>query len=143
MEIPLPAPNPMWSAAGPKEWHQLVSIPSPTPSFRTSLRELAGRGLVDRSLDHQALWIILHGLVSVSWTLLWRDLGDLAMTHESKIVQWKDSLRRAFVVWVEDVEKSWSASQSKEPALEQLYWFGVPFARLGKCICGPGLMAQA
>lgn len=42
---------------------------------------------------------------ALSWTLLWRDLGDLSMVHESKITGWKDTLRLSFGFWRDFVSK--------------------------------------
>lgn len=49
------------------------------------------------------------------------------MVHENKITGWKDSLRRAFGVWVRYVEARYSAGGMEEA----LYTVGIPFAQLG------------
>jgi hypothetical protein len=137
MEIPFPAASSVWNAQEPRAWGSEIHLRTATPlTFRTSLRDLAGRGIVASTLDAQALWILLHGLVSISWTLLWRDLADLSMVHESKIVQWKDSLRQAFGAWIQHLMTMWSNRrvEVEDTALEQLYWFGIPFAHLGRPI---------
>jgi len=129
MEIPFPTSSASWTAKDPYEWstHLRSSLSIPTPSFRSALRELAGRGNIPPNLNDQSLWILIHGLINVSWTLLWRDLGELSMVHENKITGWKDSLRRAFGVWVRYVEARYSAGGMEEA----LYTVGIPFAQLG------------
>jgi len=129
MEIPFPTSSASWIAKDPYEWstHLRSSLSIPTPSFRSALRELAGRGNIPHDLNDQSLWILIHGLINVSWTLLWRDLGELSMVHENKITGWKDSLRRAFGVWVRYVEARYSAGGMEEA----LYTVGIPFAQLG------------
>jgi hypothetical protein len=129
MEIPFPTSSASWIAKDPYEWstHLRSSLSIPTPSFRSALRELAGRGNIPHNLNDQSLWILIHGLINVSWTLLWRDLGELSMVHENKITGWKDSLRRAFGVWVRYVEARSSAGGMEEA----LYTVGIPFAQLG------------
>lgn len=81
------------------------------------------------------LWILLHGLISVSWTLLWRDLGDLSMVHEGKVTLWKDSLRRAFGAFCDHTQAMFSSrmAESGAPLDAHMYWTGIPFAHLGEC----------
>lgn len=127
MEIPFPTSSSSWTAPDPFSWSTALreSLSVPTPSFRNALRELAGRGTVPPNLNDQSLWILIHGLINVSWTLLWRDLGELSMVHENKITGWKDSLRRAFKTWVGHVEGRAAVCE------EALYTVGIPFAQLG------------
>jgi hypothetical protein len=131
MEIPFPTSSSSWTAPDPYTWstHLRSSLSIPTPSFRNALRELAGRSQIPSGLNDQSLWILIHGLINVSWTLLWRDLGELSMVHENKITGWKDSLRRAFGVWVRYVEGRASVSGVRD---EPLFTVGIPFAQLGK-----------
>jgi hypothetical protein len=128
MEIPFPTSSTSWTAPDPFSWSTALrqSLSLPTPSFRNALRELAGRGTVPPNLNDQSLWILIHGLINVSWTLLWRDLGELSMVHENKITGWKDSLRRAFKTWVGHVEGRAAVCE------ESLYTVGIPFAQLGE-----------
>jgi len=129
MEIPFPTSSSSWTAPDPFQWSIALreSLSIPTPSFRNALRELAGRGQIPNGLNDQSLWILIHGLINVSWTLLWRDLGELSMVHENKITGWKDSLRRAFRIWVGHVEGRAAGSRCEEA----LYTVGIPFAQLG------------
>lgn len=130
MEIPFPTSSSSWTAPDPFSWSTALreSLSVPTPSFRNALRELAGRGQVPANLNDQSLWILIHGLINVSWTLLWRDLGELSMVHENKITGWKDSLRRAFKTWVGHVEGRAAVCE------EALYTVGIPFAQLGNSL---------
>jgi hypothetical protein len=134
MEIPFPTSSSSWTAPDPFTWSTALreSLSHPTPSFRNALRELAGRGQIPPGLNDQSLWILIHGLINVSWTLLWRDLGELSMVHENKITGWKDSLRRAFKIWVGYVEGRGSVRD------EALFSVGIPFAQLGKSSSYPG-----
>ena len=100
---------------------------SDVPTFRTALRDLAGKGVIAFQANHELRWILLHGLISVSWTLLWRDLGDLSMVGDSKISQWKDSFKRAFTVWTAHEE-----AQVPEPKNTAVHQAGITFGYLGE-----------
>lgn len=128
MQIPFPSTEAVWTAAQPFEWRTSLLAAGEAPTFRNALRDLAGRGVITPSLNIQSLWILLHGLISVSWTLLWRDLGDLSMVHESKITQWKESLRRAFGIWRQHMREIGEGGDS------HIYWAGIPFAYLGEIL---------
>jgi hypothetical protein len=139
MQIDFPCDDASWDAADALSWKAAIRRvgPSPPPSFRNALRDLAGRGIIAPDLTDMSLWLLLHGLVSVSWTLLWRDLGELSMIHDNTITRWKDSLRRAFGVWrdhvgrlVEDRTRAGETSES----LVHVSWSGVLFAHLGESL---------
>lgn len=126
MEIPFPGSKNVWDAPEPRQWQLAMSNAASLPTFRDALRDLAGRGLIrdDASLDMR--WILLHGLISVSWTLLWRDLGDLSMVGDSKITQWKESLKKGFTVWTQREEQA--LSLGTDVAVHQA---GMAFGHLG------------
>ena len=88
---------------------------------------MAGSGLVSNGLSNDCLWILLHALISVSWTLYFRDLGDLSMVNDGKILQWKSHLSAAFTAWVHHLE---AKSLSLMP--EDFDWIGPCFAHLGE-----------
>ena len=133
MQIDFPCDDAIWHAPNPAGWNTALRSTTPLPSFRNALRDLAGRGGLAPHLSEISLWVLLHGLISVSWTLLWRDLGDLSMVHESKITGWKDSLRRAFESWIGHVMGMAGATTAagNELALS-VFWSGVPYAHLGE-----------
>lgn len=138
IEIAFPSSSASFAAPDPLSWQSALSSSPNLPSFRNALRDLTSRGQIAAELDYQCLWILLHGLISVSWTLLWRDLGDLSMVHESKITSWKESLRQGFGVWESHTEalrlrrhtQDCQAGSNKDED-DQLYWAGRPFSRLG------------
>ena len=103
-------------------------------SFRHSLRQLAGRGVIESELDDGALYILLHALKSVSWALLFRDLSDFSMVHDSKILQWKESLRKAFDSWLQHTGRLYSdrSLSTANPVDMPVYWIGTPFAYMGE-----------
>ena len=125
MEIPFPAADSVWAAEDPITWYDRLASTPQSATFRNALRELTSRGQIPDKIDSQPLWILLHGLLSVSWTLLWRDLGDLSMVSESKISQWKQNLARSFEVW----EQRLSNTPSRQN--DTLLQSGLPFSRLG------------
>ncbi len=129
MQIDFPSDDAPWIALDPSSWHFSLLQSRHPPSFRNALRELAGRGVVPENLSEVSLWILLHGLISVSWTLLWRDLGDLSMIHESSISHWKTSLKRAFAAWRMYIARNHASSG--HPLDRHIYWAGIPFAHLG------------
>jgi hypothetical protein len=135
MQIDFPCDDATWFALDPFTWKAALQQTIEPPSFRNALRELAGRGVISPDLTEGSLWILLHGLISVSWTLLWRDLGELSMIHDSTITRWKDSLRRAFLVWRNRVRKvvEGETTNGAVPDLpdNQVSWNGVIFAYLG------------
>lgn len=123
----------MWSASTLPDWQTELSSAVEMPSFRDALRDLAGRGTIAPNANVLIHWTLLHGLISVSWTLLWRDLGDLSMVGDSKITQWKGSLQRAFAVWIESVEKHSSERDgSFAETAAQVVEAGIVFAHLGR-----------
>lgn len=130
MQIDFPSDDAPWDAPDPTSWHVSLVHSRHPPSFRNALRELAGRGVVPDNLSEISLWILLHGLVSVSWTLLWRDLGDLSMIHESSIAHWKSSLKRAFASWRSHISRA--TAMSGHPLDRHIYLAGIPFAHLGE-----------
>ena len=103
-------------------------------SFRHGLRQLAGRGIVEPELDDGALYILLHALMSVSWALLFRDLSDFSMVHDSKISQWKESLRKAFDSWQDYTGRLYNERSigASNPVNMPVYWIGTPFAYMGE-----------
>jgi hypothetical protein len=68
-----------------------------------------------------------------SWTLLWRDLADLSMVHESKITGWKDSLRGAFTHWRHTSASNMLSrtGEGSDPLEISSYWAGLPLCNLG------------
>lgn len=68
-------------------------------SFRTSLRHVISLGFIPPNLDDSHLWLVLHGLLSTSCSLLWRDMGDLSMMQDTHLTQWKSAMRAAFDTW--------------------------------------------
>ena len=88
-----------WAANDPYEWNEMLrTYPLPL-SFRTSLRHVISLGFIPPNLDDSHLWLVLHGLLSTSCTLLWRDMGDLSMIQDTHLTQWKSAMRGAFDTW--------------------------------------------
>lgn len=135
VQLDWPASEDAWNATSPFAWNKAQAAAPTLPSFRNALRDIISRGAVASPTSEFRLWILLHGLVSVSWTLLWRDLGDLSMIPESRVNQWKDSLRRAFVVVRDCLANLFVRRKAASPAPIDMhvYWAGIPFAHLG-CI---------
>ncbi|WVQ85772.1 hypothetical protein IAT38_007939 [Cryptococcus sp. DSM 104549] len=131
IQTDFPTTDPVWQATDPITWSQSLHAVPPTPTFRHSLRELIGRGNILSNLTDTSLWILLHGLISVSWSLLWRDMGDLSMVHDSKVGAWKDSMRRAFDKWRGEVSDRLALKANRDALDTQVYWVGIPFAQLG------------
>lgn len=100
MQCELPCANALWDAPDPQTWvFNQAHNPIPgTLSLRNALRDLLGKEVVTTTEDF-GLWILLHGLLSVSWALLFRDLGALSMIGEEKIHSWKHSLSHGFQIW--------------------------------------------
>ncbi|WVW85934.1 hypothetical protein I302_107972 [Kwoniella bestiolae CBS 10118] len=138
IQIDVPCSDEVWQSSNPLEWTSALTQSARPPSFRNLLRDLAGRGYIAPGLTKLVLWILLHGLHCVQWTLLWRDLGDLSMVHVSKITNWKDSCRKAFDIWRVYVDDNFGiakasplamsiASTAEHPMLSA----GIPFSHLG------------
>nr|XP_019010114.1 uncharacterized protein I206_04582 [Kwoniella pini CBS 10737]OCF48895.1 hypothetical protein I206_04582 [Kwoniella pini CBS 10737] len=134
IDIDLPDADEIWESSNPLIWNKnLNNYPRP-PSFRNALRELAGRGSIAPNLTKFHLWMLLHGLHCVQWTLLWRDLGDLSMVHVSKITSWKDSLRVAFDTWRTHIEEHYGPNPNSVSVQVQehpMVSAGIPFSHLG------------
>ena len=133
LQISLPCAEMAWTSANPFDWAQSMRERRPLPPIRSSLRDLAGRGVINAVLDDQALFILLHALMSISWALLFRDLSDFSMVHESKILQWKDNLRKAFETWRERASALFEERRqvARSPVDMPIYWVGIPFAYMG------------
>ncbi len=125
VQIDWPCQEDVWDAPEPFAWSAAQRRTAQPVSFRGALHELAARGTVAPGLAATHLWIMLHGLVSVSWTLLWRDLGDLNMVRETKILRWKSLLCGAFEALREHIGVP--AGEDDMP----ISWSGVPLAHLG------------
>jgi hypothetical protein len=67
MEIDFPCGDAIWRASTCAEWTMHLRHASPVPSFRDALRSLAGRGITPEGLSDFGMWILLHGLISISW----------------------------------------------------------------------------
>ncbi|KAL7422065.1 hypothetical protein Q5752_003840 [Cryptotrichosporon argae] len=132
VHIEYPADEYIWDAADPVAWSRAVAAAPNSPTFRNSLRQIVSRGTIPPNTNEAAMWILLHGLLSVSWTLLWRDLGDLSFVVQSKIPHWKDSLRRAFESWRDEVTRLFARQTlaGKDGVDSHIYWAGIPFAHL-------------
>lgn len=132
MQIDLPCDDAQWAATDQVAWAASTRNATKGPSFRNALRELAGLGVVPVGLSDFAMWILLHGVVSVSWTLLWRDLSDLSMVPESKITSWKDSLYRGSRSWRVSMQERMTAAIASGglSVTSPFYWVGLPFASL-------------
>ncbi|WWC64355.1 uncharacterized protein I303_106965 [Kwoniella dejecticola CBS 10117] len=113
IDIDLPDADEIWESPNPLVWNKNLNNSPRPPSFRSALRELAGRGSIAPNLTKFHLWMLLHGLHCVQWTLLWRDLGDLSMVHVSKITSWKDSLRVSFDTWRTYIEEHYGTNSNR------------------------------
>jgi len=133
VKIDWPCDDAVWAAEEPFAWSALLKKDVSPPPFRHALRQIAGRGKIAPSMSETHLWILVHGMISVSWTLLWRDLGDLSMVHEGKVTYWKDSLRRAFYAFRDHAERVFArrVAEGDNPTDVHVYWTGVPLAHLG------------
>ncbi|KAK6909640.1 hypothetical protein I203_103661 [Kwoniella mangroviensis CBS 8507] len=138
IQIDVPCSDEVWQSSNPLEWNTALTQSVRPPSFRSLLRDLAGRGYIAPGLTKLVLWILLHGLHCVQWTLLWRDLGDLSMVHVSKITNWKDSCRKAFDTWRTYVDDNFGMSNPSlkaTPLLSRpehpMLSAGIPFSHLG------------
>jgi hypothetical protein len=69
MEIDFPCGDAIWRASTCAEWTMHLRHASPVPSFREALRSLAGRGITPDGLSDFGMWILLHGLISISWVV--------------------------------------------------------------------------
>lgn len=130
-----PASDAAWEAREPYEWNRAHRSSPRLPSFRATVRNTIARGAVAPTSEF-GLWIMLHGLLSISSTLLWRDLGDLRMFPEVRVTHWKNSLRRAFRV-VGDTLNTRIARlrEAHEMPLDlHIYGTGIPFSHLGSIL---------
>ena len=134
IETELPVPPAIWEATSPQIWIEAWRHSPRVPSFRTALRSLAGAGTVAPGLHEDCLWILVHALISVSYTLYFRDLGALSMVHDSKITEWKTHLSTAFNVWVSHVQalQLQNAAASKDGRDNPVHWVGTCFSHLGR-----------
>ncbi|ORY77984.1 fungal-specific transcription factor domain-domain-containing protein [Leucosporidium creatinivorum] len=131
MKIPFPCSDQLWRASTYEQWALRLQYEKPQPSFRDALRDLATNGAIDPATPSFSAWILVHGLVSISWTLLWRDLADLSMVQESRIATWKDSLRGGFSSWLRWASQQRAARLPPTETDSAVYWAGVPFCLLG------------
>ncbi|CAK9782713.1 unnamed protein product [Cutaneotrichosporon oleaginosum] len=129
VQIDWPCQDDVWAAPDPFAWSDAQRSTVQPVCFRAALHEIAARGTVAPNLSKTHLWIMLHGLVSVSWTLLWRDLGDLNMVRETKILHWKSLLCRAFESLREHIRLPARQMEDDDMSISSS---GVPLAHLGK-----------
>lgn len=132
VQLDWPAGDAVWNAREPYEWNRCQRAAPRLPAFRNSLKDVITRGAIP-PVSEFALWILLHGLLSVSSTVLWRDLGDLSMIPEARITLWKDSLRRAFGAVSTRLSGLLAQRRAANDAPLDLhiYWTGIPLAHLG------------
>ncbi|KII88342.1 hypothetical protein PLICRDRAFT_175941 [Plicaturopsis crispa FD-325 SS-3] len=130
MKIELPCSDGLWQSSSVSEWRQRLGHCPVLPSFLSALRSLATHGTISRELPNFSATILLNGLVSVSWALLWRDLADLSMVQDARIIGWKDSIFRALTVWQHFVQERPRSSDSDR----SFYQAGLPFCFLGKIL---------
>lgn len=135
VQLDWPAAEAAWTAREPYAWNRAQRAATRPPSFRAALRDIIARGAVAHNSEF-GLWILLHGLLSVSSTLLWRDLGDLSMFPESRVTHWKDSLRRAFGVVAGSLSARLAMLKAahETPLDLQVYFTGIPFSHLGSIL---------
>jgi hypothetical protein len=69
VRVPFPCGEAVWGAATVQQWSFARHNERPQPSFRTALRNLASHGILEEDTPAFTLWILLHGLVSVSCVL--------------------------------------------------------------------------
>ena len=115
MKLDLPCPDVLWRSSTAHSWALTSNEIEGTPSsFRVALRELASQNTIRADTSDFGSMILVHGLLSVSWTLMFRDMGDLSskrldcvgvalsmcsVVSEGRISGWKDSMTRAFAAW--------------------------------------------
>ncbi|KAM0746959.1 hypothetical protein T439DRAFT_383596 [Meredithblackwellia eburnea MCA 4105] len=131
MKIPFPCSEMLWAAQDYRHWSLRLGYEKEQPSFRNALRNLSTNGIIDPDISAFNAWILLHGCISVSWTLLWRDLADLSMVNESRIGGWKNSLRAGFSAWHQFISTTKESRLTPSRSDNALYWTGVPFCLLG------------
>jgi hypothetical protein len=132
VQLDWPACDAVWDAREPYDWNRCQRTAPRLPPFRSALKDAVTRGTLP-PVSEFSLWILLHGLLSVSSTVLWRDLGDLSMIPEARVSLWKDSLRRAFGVVSNSLAGMLARRRASHEPLH-IYYTGIPLANLGKIL---------
>ncbi|BEI82886.1 hypothetical protein CcaverHIS002_0307540 [Cutaneotrichosporon cavernicola] len=135
VKLDWPAGDAVWNAREPYEWSTYQRDAPRLPPFHASLKDVIARGTLP-PISEFSLWILLHGLLSVSSTVLWRDLGDLSMIPAARVRRWKNSLRRAFGVVGDRLSGLLAQRRAAHdtPLDLHVYWTGIPLAQLGKIL---------
>jgi hypothetical protein len=134
MEIDFPDHETVWDAPDPLTWVSALRATKERPTYRKALREFAGRGRLVPNLDSQSLWILLHSTISISWTIVSRDVSELMFVTESKVTQWKASLRHAFHLWEKHIETMNAERRDIELERCPLFVAGKTFAHMGTSV---------
>ncbi|GMK53815.1 hypothetical protein CspeluHIS016_0104010 [Cutaneotrichosporon spelunceum] len=135
LKLDWPAGDAVWNAREPYEWNRYQREAPRLPPFHTSLKCAIARGALP-PVSEFSLWILLHGLLSLSSTVLWRDLGELSMVPEACLNRWKGSLRCAFGAVGNRLSDLLAHRRAAHdvPLDLHVYWTGIPLAQLGKIL---------
>ncbi|KLT44556.1 hypothetical protein CC85DRAFT_8788 [Cutaneotrichosporon oleaginosum] len=135
VQLDWPACDAVWNACEPYEWNRHQRAAPRLPPFRNALKDVITRSAMP-PLSEFSLWILLHGLLSISSTVLSRDLGDLSMFPEARVAHWKDRLRASFSAVSHRLSSHLDRRRAAhEPPLDlHVYWTGMPLAQLGKIL---------
>ncbi|KEF61513.1 uncharacterized protein A1O9_03080 [Exophiala aquamarina CBS 119918] len=113
IRLPLPCPEPLWTAKSASRWKREKCKHEASPPFLSALRGLLARRPLASTYGPFTRFILLHGLFSVTKHMQERDLtasdvgGTKASTDEasqspsnfSEVDAWRDILDRAIETW--------------------------------------------
>ncbi|KAI5480615.1 zinc finger, C2H2-type domain containing protein, transcription factor [Pseudohyphozyma bogoriensis] len=98
LQLMLPCDEDEWEAPTAAEWKVIHDRQRPPVPFLSALKASLTPGATPPALNHFSRVCVLHGLLSVSQDLGWRD-HSLGLGTEGRASNWRDTMAAAFNSW--------------------------------------------
>ncbi|ODN81076.1 hypothetical protein L202_03171 [Cryptococcus amylolentus CBS 6039] len=105
LSIRLPCASSLWQAPSFHSWSSLhpttPSPPSPAASlpFRPAIKQILEDSRMDDTISPFGRWCILHGLVSLTWSLSVQGADVFTLARRAQITVWKGIVYNALMGW--------------------------------------------
>ncbi|BFZ60592.1 hypothetical protein YB2330_001632 [Saitoella coloradoensis] len=130
LRMDLPCNESIWRAPNAKAWRVQYAKSSPPKAFLPTLKSLIIDPTPEGALPINnpfTNWVLLHGLLNVSWDIMWRGLYDVGIVTDVKMFDWKRGLIRA----LEGSNALYQTAKANKPREKYLYeWAHYPIYRL-------------
>ncbi|WVQ73620.1 hypothetical protein IAR50_003200 [Cryptococcus sp. DSM 104548] len=134
LSIPLPCPSALWRASSSLAWSSLHSASYPSRPFRPAIKEVLEDTHMDESLSPFARWCILHGLVSLTWSLSVQGADVFTLARRAQITVWKGSVYNALMSWqhkcMSDLAAGVGGGEVVEDGIRDVTHAGVPLCTI-------------